>query len=115
MGQSDLINNRTVKSVVSISTIYSLLATCWYLFCVCVLSRSRDIAQYLLNSPILLHINQPVYFMERNMEYIRKETWNIFISRDNGDAIEIERSKCGLGTCLKGQELLLRPSSVLFN
>ena len=33
------------------------------------LSRSRDIARYRSNSPILLHINQPAYFMERNMEY----------------------------------------------
>jgi len=31
---------------------------------------SRDIARYHSNSPILLHINQPAYFMETNMEYI---------------------------------------------
>ena len=29
-----------------------------------------DIAWYRSNSPILLPINQPAYFMERNMEYI---------------------------------------------
>ena len=38
------------------------------------LSSSRDIAGYHSNSTILLHINQPAYFMERNME-------NIYISR----------------------------------
>ena len=29
-----------------------------------------EIARYPSNSPILLNINQPAYFMERNMEYI---------------------------------------------
>ena len=39
----------------------------------CIL-QVRDIARYVSNSTILLHINQPAYFMERNME-------NIYISR----------------------------------
>ena len=62
-------NNWSLHNI-SISRIYRLLATCWYLFGVCALSRSRDIAWYHSNSPILLHINRTAYFMERKMEYI---------------------------------------------
>ena len=85
MSQSDSITNQTVNlsfltvlssnklkspQYYSICRIFRLLATCWYLSCVCALSSSLDIAQYLSNSTILLHINQPAYFMERNMEFI---------------------------------------------
>ena len=86
MDQSDLLNNWTVKFVISccvvskqvevtiilasVESTGSWLHACMYLSGVCALSSSRDIARYRSNSPILLHINQPAYFMERNMEYI---------------------------------------------
>ena len=53
---------------------------------------SRDKAQYHSNSTILLHINQPAYFMERNME-------NIYISRTT------ERTNTGqVSTCSQDPE-----------
>ena len=58
----------------NISRIYRLLATCWYLSGVCALSSSRDIARYRSNSPIYtahIKVNQPAYFMERNMDISR--------------------------------------------
>ena len=71
MDLSDSINNRTVKFVVSccvvskqveVSTIIESTGS-WLHAGTC------SVAQYPSNSPILLHINQPVYIMERNMEY----------------------------------------------
>ena len=81
------------------------MATCWYLPGVCALSMSRDIAQYPSNSPILLHINQPAYFIERNMEniYILRTTQRTNTGQvpacsqepvDSTDANIVETSTC---------------------
>ena len=63
-----------IFTLFSISRIYRLLATCWYLSGVCALSSSQDIARYHSNSPIYtahIKVNQPAYFMERNMDISR--------------------------------------------
>ena len=70
MGQSDSMVKFGVFAVLSPNK----LATCWYLSGVCALSSSRDIARYCSNSPIYtphIKVNQPVYFMERNMDISR--------------------------------------------
>ena len=84
MSQSDSINNRMVKFVIScklksphfgISEIYKLLATCWYLSGVCALSSSRDIAQYRSNSPIYIaHKSTSVLYGKKHGIYLYLET-----------------------------------------
>ena len=62
---------------ISISRIYRLLATCWYLSGVCALSSSRDIARYRLNSPIYAaHKSTSVVYGKKHEIYLYLENYS---------------------------------------